>query len=147
MLKGIAAFLVLLVALGVMAAIAAIAIPNFRQAQVVQGEPASVTQRNREGRARNQRSSRVQSPSTGDRITALTVTFVTGLVLALVVLALLMLLFKGLGRHEQKRALHGEEQEILRQMWDQGRRLEERVMNLETILMERDGAREFGKEF
>ncbi len=146
--KGIATFLVLLVALGVLASIAAIAIPNFRQAQVpsnsrVEWGPIADAKQWPDGYSTRQ-GARSSHPS---RWWIMSNAIVGGLLMALIVLGLLILLFKGLGKHEQNRALHGEEQEILRRMWEQGRRLEERVMNLETILMERDGAREFRKEF
>ncbi len=49
------------------------------------------------------------------------------------------------GIHENPRALSQEEDEMLRQMWGQMQKMEERIMNLETILMHQTPTREFNK--
>ena len=63
---------------------------------------------------------------------------VVALAIGFCVLALFFIVFmRAIGRSAQSRALTEEDSDMLRQLWDAQDRMEERLTNLETILLER----------
>ena len=63
-----------------------------------------------------------------------------------ITIVFMALMFGEIKRRKGKRSLTDEEGEILQQLWDGIQKMEDRITNLETILLNRSKARDFERK-